>query len=419
MKGRLLVAAIWAIGTVSLASSRPRAAPPGGDHPPADEGTPSAADDTPEDDAPTPDGDAPVSDAPTPVGAAPASDELTPADDTPADAPVVGDAAQGGIPASGPPSSDEAPPLLTLPPHPTTPTTILPASDSRRLPAWPGTEPTAPTEADGTEPPLAAGSISCGSANRGALHRPAELAVEGPGFVIPDPWRSRQLRYGTDELIGLVHRTAASVSGQFPGAVLGVADLSDYDGGAIPRHRSHQSGRDVDFLFYARDEAGAPMVPDRHMAWFNRKGRATYARTPVFERNIPLRDFDVAANWALVRALITDRHVEVERIFVSTRIRRWLLRHARETGESDELQLRAARVLHRPRRGDSHNDHMHVRIACSEDDVWHGRCRAGSARGRRRLYTRIRCPRPLRKRAPDIAATPRATDAATLAFPGR
>ena len=59
-------------------------------------------------------------------------------------------------------------------------------------------------------------------------------------------------------------------------------------------HRSHQSGRDVDLLYYALDEQGRPFRPDEHMAVYRDDGRATYSR-PWRKRNpIPTRYFDVA-----------------------------------------------------------------------------------------------------------------------------
>jgi penicillin-insensitive murein DD-endopeptidase len=237
-------------------------------------------------------------------------------------------------------------------------------------------------------------SVSCGCANRGALAGGIELAVQGFAHVIPEPWAARGHRFATAELVGALERASAAVSIAHPGAVLGVADPSAEHGGALPGHRSHQSGRDADLLFYALDPDGNPMPPDGYMPVYTRTGRASYARAPQWTRNIPERYFDLARNWALVRALLTDPEVEVDRIFVSHRIRRWLLDYAEERGEPEELRQRAALALRRPSKAASHDDHLHLRIKCSADDITAGRCNDDPApRKKRKYHTRIRCPR--------------------------
>lgn len=245
-------------------------------------------------------------------------------------------------------------------------------------------------------------SISCGSANRGSLRSAAELPRQGQGFEIPEPWWSRDRRFGTDELVDVIKRTAAHVAEKHPGAVLGVADLSQERGGAISSHRSHQSGRDADLIFYALDAQGQPFRPDNHMAYYSRSGRAHYAKAPKYARPITERFFDLPRNWALVKALMTDERVTVEHMFVSRRIRRWLLRYAEKSGEDPELVKRASRILKRPASTGGHNDHMHIRVSCTSDDQALGRCKNRIARGRRKFYSRIRCP--AKPPTPDPAA---------------
>jgi penicillin-insensitive murein DD-endopeptidase len=249
-------------------------------------------------------------------------------------------------------------------------------------------------------------SVSCGAANRGALANGTPLAFSGPSHVIPEPWRSRNRHFGTNELVALIARAADAVAQTYPGAQLGVADLSPPQGGASVGHRSHQSGRDADLHYYALASDGTPMAPDQHFPYYGRRGRAAYARTPVRSPHIPERFFDRDRNWALVRALITDPEVAVERVFVSTRIRRWLLQHAVERGEDEAVLKRARELLREPQHGDSHNDHMHVRIACSANDVALGRCGKNVAirsRHRRRSSRQpLACPRPER----DMLALP-------------
>lgn len=227
-------------------------------------------------------------------------------------------------------------------------------------------------------------SVSCGSTNRGALSEAARLPNSGPGYVMADPWRSRGSNYGTTELVSLIQRSSAAVALAHAGSQLSVADLSKKRGGAIAAHRSHQNGRDVDLIYYAMDSNGDPFYPDSHMAYYTSTGQATYAKAPNFVSNIPVRYFDMKRNWALVRSMMLDTEVEVEFIFVSTRVKRWLLAYAVEIQESPAIVKAATKLLHAPREVKGHNDHMHVRITCSADDQAHGSCRTASARKPRR-----------------------------------
>lgn len=239
----------------------------------------------------------------------------------------------------------------------------------------------------------AVGSLSCGSVNRGALASGRAIADEGPGFVAPEPWRSRGLRFGTDEMVGLIERAARAVVKRHPGGALAVADLSAERGGPVARHRSHQSGRDVDLVYYSIDRAGDPMPPDSHMPLFGVDGRAISALSPEPALRIDERFFDLARNWALVQALATDVDVRVDRIFVSRRVRDWLLAYAAAAGVSEPVRLRVRSVLSVPVGVEGHDDHMHVRIGCSSDDAAAGSCSEEPAPRRRRGKWRapVRC----------------------------
>lgn len=252
----------------------------------------------------------------------------------------------------------------------------------------------------------AVGSISCGSVNRGALASGRAIADEGTGYVAPEPWRTRGLRYGTDELVGLIERAARSVLKRHPGAPLAVADLSAENGGPVARHRSHQSGRDVDLVYYAIDRAGESLPNDGTMPLFGVDGRATSAQSPTPTPEIQERFFDLARNWALVQSLATDPDVRVDRIFVSRRIRDWLLAYAAAAGVPEPVRDRVRAVMSIPVGVEAHNDHMHVRIGCSADDAASGACSEAPAprrRHRRRLRA-VRCGPPRVATAPPAAA---------------
>lgn len=244
------------------------------------------------------------------------------------------------------------------------------------------------------------GSVSCGRANRGSLAHASRMPTSGTGFIIVEPWLSRELSFGTDELVAAVQRAALAVAEKYDGSLLAVGDLSERDGGAVSGHRSHQSGRDVDLIYYALDEAGDPLPPDRHMAYYRSSGRADYARNPKWTKDIRVRYFDMARNWALVKALATDSEFPVSRIFVSHRVKRWLLDYAKAAGESPDTIATVRAVLKRPSDSKAHNDHMHVRIGCSTEDQGLGTCRDKLARKSRGSKWRRNVPCPVSDPAP-------------------
>lgn len=249
-------------------------------------------------------------------------------------------------------------------------------------------------------------SVSCGSTNRGALYDAARLPTKGHGFVMAEPWRSRGTRYGTQELVNLIEHSSSEVATLYAGSQLSVADMSHEKGGPIRMHRSHQNGRDVDLIYYAMDAEGRPYYPDSHMAYYRANGQATHAKSPRFVDDIPERYFDLKRNWALIRAMMNSTDAEVEHIFVSPRVKRWLLAYAEQIKESAETLRAANKILHAPRDVKGHNDHMHVRIRCSADDITEGRCRQASApqpRTSRRWHRRVPCP----KRVDETLTLPR------------
>lgn len=184
----------------------------------------------------------------------------------------------------------------------------------------------------------------------------AWLPRHGDGYLIPDTWAARGLRYGRPELISLVGRVAERVAAELPGATLYVGDLSLKSGGWTQWHRSHRNGCDVDLLFYAVDEDGVPLAPPEAMRPFDDSGVARLADGATAR-------FDVARNWALVRALLEDQTAEVVRIFVSDALRAQLLSYAVGIDAPGRVVARAAAVLGQPSDSLAHDDHFHVRIA--------------------------------------------------------
>lgn len=239
-------------------------------------------------------------------------------------------------------------------------------------------------------------SVSFGTHGNGVLRDGALLPFVGEGYLVPDRWKARRRNFGTDELVRLVRRTASRVQRVHRRSQLGVADLSPRGGGPTPEHGSHRSGRDVDLIYYSVDEHRRPLPPTEMVRFgADRRGRpardggpakaaATKPATPdTLPTERPSADgqpgaepaidptsryLDVARNWSMIRALLTDAEVPIQWIFMARRIQRILLRYARRKRVHPALIARAAAVLRQPHDGGVHDDHIHVRIFCPVSD---------------------------------------------------
>jgi penicillin-insensitive murein DD-endopeptidase len=207
-------------------------------------------------------------------------------------------------------------------------------------------------------------SVSVGKPSGGRVIDGVRLPNQGEGFFTRPVWASRGQRYGTDELIDLLAGVSRRMIARVKDTRLVIADLSGRGGGpARLWHRSHQSGRDVDLLYYVRKD-GQAVEPDAMRA---------------FDRNGVARDgsgitLDVARTWMLVKDLVTAYEAPVQYIFIYEPIAVKLIEHAQLIGEPEPVIAKVRRALKQPGDSAPHHDHMHVRIYCSEDDKLYG-CR--------------------------------------------
>ena len=206
-------------------------------------------------------------------------------------------------------------------------------------------------------------SISVGRASRGYLLEGARLPDSGEGLTTRDVWRARDNRYGTDELVDLLVGVSRRMQRQVPEVRLVVADLSGVGGGERRAfHRSHQTGRDVDLLYYMRDAAGQPFEPDA-MHTFNRWARSTDGSRVMI---------DVPRTWLLIKELLTAPEAAVQWIFMYQPIAERLIDYAEQSGEPPELIARARRTVKQPSDSARHDDHLHVRVYCATADRGYG-----------------------------------------------
>jgi len=211
---------------------------------------------------------------------------------------------------------------------------------------------------------------SIGTPTHGALSASVELPMSGPGFRWYNPMGHH---YGVPRLVDAVASAAADVERQRPGgAPLMVGDLSRRTGGKIPRHASHRTGRDVDLLFYTETTAGEP-IPSPGFVNFGPDGLAFVPNDRGGGRYIRL---DLARQWLLIKALLNAPQANVQWMFVSLPVEALITDYARARGEDFELVWHAETVMLQPRDALPHDDHLHLRTACTPDEAVSG-CEGG------------------------------------------
>lgn len=201
-------------------------------------------------------------------------------------------------------------------------------------------------------------SISVGRPSNGYLRDGHRLPDRGEGFMTRDVWKLRGNRFGTDELLDLVTGVGRRMAGS-RGPRIVVADLSGPNGGESHKwHRSHQSGRDVDLVYFMRDAKGAPMEADA-MRIFDPQGKA---------RDGSGITVDFGRTWLLVKELVMAHEATVQWVFMYEPIAKKVLEYAVATSEPEDVIARVRLALKQPGDSAPHNDHMHVRVYCSDRD---------------------------------------------------
>lgn len=211
---------------------------------------------------------------------------------------------------------------------------------------------------------------SVGVPHNGVLTVSSELPVTGPGYV---RYRKRSpVYFGLPRLVQAIERAALEVERAYPGgAPLVVGDLSAQTGGKIPRHNSHRSGRDVDFLFYLTSPTGIP-IPN---PGFISLGADGFVELPGEKYGL----LDLKRQWHLFKTLLTDPEIDIQFFFMNRELEARVIQYALAKETDWELIWHAQTVMLQP--GDSlpHADHVHVRIACTASESVSG-CSGGGPR---------------------------------------
>lgn len=217
----------------------------------------------------------------------------------------------------------------------------------------------------GVPSPLAPGLRgSVGVPHHGVLTHGVALPAKGEGFV---RLRTDDVKWGNPRLVRLLESAAATVKRARGGPPLVVADLAKRGGGKTPHHRSHRTGRDVDLLLFTLTPQGAP----KKSPGFVRIGADGLGKADgAYVR------FDVPRTWSLVKALLEAPEAHVQWIFVARWLEALVIEYARARGEDEELVWMAESVLLQPGDSAPHDDHLHLRIACTPDEAVAG-CEGG------------------------------------------
>jgi penicillin-insensitive murein endopeptidase len=223
----------------------------------------------------------------------------------------------------------------------------------------------------GAPSPLAPGVHgSIGLPHRGCLTGGAALPNKGEGF---ERFRKHEVRWGNPRLVSAIRVAAAQVAKARPGgAPLLVGDMSFEHGGFAEGHRSHRNGRDADLILYA-------LTPDGRSV--RTPGFIDYGPDGLAVNEGKFYRLDVEREWLLVKALITAPGADVQWLFLAGWLEALLIEHARARGESDEMVHRAESVLLQPGDSTPHADHLHIRLACTPDELVAG-CAGGGPRWR-------------------------------------
>lgn len=169
----------------------------------------------------------------------------------------------------------------------------------------------------------------------------------------------RGIAYATTEFIQLLDHTARVMHKKYPETIMYLGNLGLRDGGDIPYSISHNSGRDGDIAFYMKDENGAFYHP-QNMYKMNRRFQA---------KANPNITFDLEKNTTLIETLLTQNVAPIQFIFVVRHLRSAIRRELVARGATEELLMRFDATVAEQA---AHDDHFHIRIYCSDNDICAG-----------------------------------------------
>lgn len=244
-------------------------------------------------------------------------------------------------------------------------------------------------------------STSLRNPNDGALRAGVPLPLRAPGIRF-NPARDPRARYGTVEVVRALVQAGARVDRELGGLPVTVNDLSYEQGGPLPRHRSHQNGRDVDVFFYQLGPDGKPI--ESVGAFFDPEGAGVDFRDLADPSDdVPLT-IDIPRTWLFLQALIEDERALLQHIYVAEHLRALLLEYAEVQDVPAATRARFEDMTCQP--AYPHDDHFHFRFFCTPDDIEEG-CRDSAPMYPWHLKRLLEAgvePRPLTRARPEARA---------------
>ncbi|MGB0592295.1 MAG: penicillin-insensitive murein endopeptidase [Myxococcota bacterium] len=186
----------------------------------------------------------------------------------------------------------------------------------------------------------------------------------GPNHRLQHHVNKSKTYYATAALVDGLLNAARHVADEFPGGQpLVVGNLSQKNGGDIGDSRSHNSGRDVDLVFFMTQLDGTSVRVRNHR--YDEEGKS---------RRLPKKyKFDVDRNWAAIEALGSNKALGLQWVIIEPHLERLLLAHAKSLGVDAATLRHYADMMTLPAYAGPHENHVHIRVQCSLKD-WQERC---------------------------------------------
>lgn len=209
---------------------------------------------------------------------------------------------------------------------------------------------------------------SIGYPHAGMITDAVPIPLKGEGYTL---LRKNGVNWGNARLVTAIRDAAKEVSRARPGPPLIVGDLAARWGGESSGHRSHRTGRDADLLIYVVTPDGRS-VPSPGFLRFGPDGLADAAPPDKNGNSKSSGNYlrvDLERQWLLIKALVSSKAANVQWLFFAHWLEAMVIEYARARGEDPELVWYAENVLLQPGDSASHDDHLHLRIACTPDEA--------------------------------------------------
>lgn len=200
-------------------------------------------------------------------------------------------------------------------------------------------------------------SQAIGSVNVGRLQNATDVLKlqknHAPtGFTILRP--ERLTHFSAREMAHIIMQMGLFTKSELPGQSLLIGDISRQAGGSLGSHKSHQNGLDVDVAYY----------------FSNKNLHGSFVSAVAVDR--PHANWLIQEQWKLFKKVVNSKLID--RIFIHKVLKKALCNLAINNGEitKDTTSGVAHETLRRLIEDTAHDNHFHLRVKCSSDQV---RCR--------------------------------------------